>query len=82
MNRHPGTLLIACFLDGLCVGNCQVSLIGGIKTRHRATVAIGIREKYCSRQSPTCTADSLALHPFASPAGSESSAASLPVLNP
>ncbi len=46
MNRHPGTLLIACFLDGLCVGNCQVSLIGGIKTRHRATVAIGILKKY------------------------------------
>lgn len=47
MGRQSGTVVIACFLDGLCAGNCQVALIGsGIKNRHRATIAIGIRKAY------------------------------------
>ncbi len=40
------TLMIACFIDGEVAGNCEISFLGGIKMRHRATVAIAIVKKY------------------------------------
>lgn len=40
------TLIIACYIDGDIVGNCEINFRGSIKTSHRAVVAISIRQKY------------------------------------
>ena len=40
------TLIIACYIDGEIVGNCEINFRGGIKAGHRAVVAISIRQKY------------------------------------
>lgn len=40
------TLIIACYIDGEIVGNCEINFHGSIKTSHRAVVAISIRQKY------------------------------------
>ena len=40
------TLIIACYIDGDIVGNCEINFRGGIKAGHRAVVAISIRQKY------------------------------------
>ena len=41
-----GALAIACYVDNAIVGNCELSCKGGIKTAHRATVAIAILKDY------------------------------------
>ena len=40
------TLIIACYIDGDIVGNCEINFRGGIKTGHRAVIAISILKKY------------------------------------
>lgn len=40
------TLIIACYIDSDIVGNCEINFRGGIKTSHRAVVAISILKKY------------------------------------
>lgn len=41
-------LMLTCFVDGMIVGNCQISFLTGIKTRHRASVAISVLQEYWS----------------------------------
>lgn len=40
------TLMIACYVNGQVVGNCEINCRAGIKTRHRATLAIAILKDY------------------------------------
>ncbi len=39
-------LIIACYIDGEIIGNCDISFQTGSKTFHRAVIGIAIREKY------------------------------------
>lgn len=41
-----GLLVITCYIDGEIAGNCEINFRGGIKTSHRATVAIAILKEY------------------------------------
>ena len=38
----PDTLDITCYVDGDVAGNCEITFRGGMKTSHRATIAIAI----------------------------------------
>ncbi len=40
------TLFIACYIDGIIAGNCDISFKTGSKTSHRATVGIALQKKY------------------------------------
>lgn len=42
----PNRLMIVAEVDGRIAGNCQLSFKTRIKTRHRAIVAIGLRQAY------------------------------------
>lgn len=42
----PDTLAITCYVDGEVAGNCEISFRGGMKTSHRATIAIAILREY------------------------------------
>lgn len=42
----PNVLMIACIVDGKIAGNCQISFRTGRKERHRASVAIGLRQEF------------------------------------
>lgn len=42
----PDGMTIVCEIDGHIAGNCQITFDRRAKLRHRATVAIAIREKY------------------------------------
>lgn len=42
MGRAPDDMVITCFLDGAVAGNCQISCRPGIKTSHRASLAISV----------------------------------------
>lgn len=44
--ESKNTLDIACYIDGEIAGNCEISFRSGMKTGHRAVVAIAILEKY------------------------------------
>ncbi len=46
LRRSENTLMIACFIEGRVVGNCEISFLSGIKTRHRAGIAIAILKEY------------------------------------
>lgn len=46
LRSSPDILAISCYVDGEVVGNCEVSFRGGMKTSHRATVAIAILKDY------------------------------------
>ncbi len=46
LRNSESTLMIACFIDGEVAGNCEISFLGGMKTKHRATIAIAILKKY------------------------------------
>ena len=39
-------MAITCYIDGEIAGNCEINFRGGIKTAHRATVAIAILKEY------------------------------------
>lgn len=45
-NASKDSMMIVCVIDGQIAGNCTLMLHQGIKTRHRASVAIGILQKY------------------------------------
>ena len=42
----PTNMMIVCEVDGEVAGNCQISRGTRAKTRHRAELAIGLRQKY------------------------------------
>lgn len=42
----PDTLGIACYVDGEVAGNCEITFRGGMKTYHRATIAIAILKDF------------------------------------
>lgn len=46
VNASPNHLMIACILDGKVVGNCSLMCNSMQKTKHRATVVIGILKPY------------------------------------
>ena len=46
LRSSSNTLGIACYVDGEVAGNCEISFRSGIKTSHRATVAIAILKDY------------------------------------
>ena len=46
LRSSSDTLGITCYIDGNITGNCEIRFHGGIKTSHRATVAIAILQDY------------------------------------
>lgn len=46
LRNAPDSLAITCYVDGEVVGNCEINFRGGIKTSHRATVAIAVLKDY------------------------------------
>ena len=46
LRSSPDTLGITCYVDGEVAGNCEINFKGGIKTSHRAGVAIAILKEY------------------------------------
>lgn len=42
LRESPDTLAITCYIDGRVVGNCEISFRTGMKTSHRAVIAIAI----------------------------------------
>ena len=40
------SMVITCYIDGKIVGNSEINFKGGIKTSHRATVAIAILKEF------------------------------------
>ncbi len=46
LRASKNSLDIACYVNGEVAGNCEISFYTSIKTRHRATVAIAILQKY------------------------------------
>ena len=38
--------MLLCLVDGKVTGNCQIAWKNSIKTRHRASVAIGLMKEY------------------------------------
>ena len=45
-NKSENDTMIVCLVDGKVAGNCQISWSNGIKTRHRASVAIALLSEY------------------------------------
>lgn len=46
LRTSPDTLAITCYVGGEIVGNCEIRFEGGLKTSHRAVVAIAILKNY------------------------------------
>ena len=46
LRESKNTLAITCFIDGEVAGNCEITFRSGMKTSHRAVLAIAILEKY------------------------------------
>ena len=46
LRESQSALAITCYIDGEIAGNCEINFRGGIKTAHRATVAITILKEY------------------------------------
>lgn len=46
LRSSPDILSITCYVDGEVAGNCEIGFKSGIKTSHRATVAIAILKDY------------------------------------
>ena len=46
INASENEAMLVCLVDGKVAGNCQISWKTGIKTRHRATVAIALLKEY------------------------------------
>ena len=45
-NASPNEAMITCIVDGKVIGNCEINFFKGIKTRHRANVAIALRSEF------------------------------------
>lgn len=46
LRSSPDALAITCYVDGEVAGNCEINFRGGMKTSHRATIAIAILKAY------------------------------------
>lgn len=46
VRESNNTLFIACYIDGVIAGNCDITFKSGSKTSHRATVGIALQKKY------------------------------------
>jgi len=46
LRESQSALAITCYIDGEIAGNCEINFRGGMKTSHRATVAIAILKEY------------------------------------
>lgn len=46
INSSADGVMIVCEVDGELAGNCQIAFNSRLKTRHRASVAIGLVSKY------------------------------------
>lgn len=46
MIDSPTSLTIVCEVDGEIAGNCQINFNARVKTRHRASIGIGLLKKY------------------------------------
>lgn len=46
VNASDNEAMLVCLVDGKVVGNCQISWSTGIKTRHRASVAIALLKEF------------------------------------
>ena len=46
LNASDCDAMIACIVDGKVAGNCQIAWKTGIKTRHRASVAIALLKEF------------------------------------
>lgn len=45
-NKSPYEAMIMCIVDGKVVGNCEISFFRGMKTKHRASVAIALIREF------------------------------------
>ena len=46
VNSSDNEAMLVCLVDGKVAGNCQIAWKGGMKTRHRASVAIALLKEY------------------------------------
>ena len=46
MNNAENEAMLVCIVDGKVAGNCQITWSTGIKTRHRASVAIALLKEF------------------------------------
>lgn len=46
LQSSPNTLAISCYVDGKVTGNCEINFNCGMKTAHRATIAIAILKDF------------------------------------
>ena len=46
VRESRNTLFIACYIDDIIAGNCDITFKTGSKTSHRATVGIALQKKY------------------------------------
>lgn len=46
VNQSDNKAMLVCLVDGEVAGNCQIAWSTGIKTRHRANVAIALLKEY------------------------------------
>lgn len=46
VRESKNTLFIACYIDGVIAGNCDITFKSGCKISHRATVGIAIQKKF------------------------------------
>ena len=44
--NDPNKMMIACFVEGKLAGNCQIAFHTGLKSRHRASVAIALLQEF------------------------------------
>lgn len=49
VNASDDSVMILCETDGEIAGNCQITLMNRQKIRHRADIAIGLRQKFWGR---------------------------------
>jgi len=45
-NASPNEAMITCIVDEKVAGNCNITFLTGLKTKHRATVAIALRREF------------------------------------
>jgi len=45
-NASPNEAMLMCVVEGRVIGNCEISFYRGMKTKHRATVAIALISEF------------------------------------
>ena len=53
INASDNEAILVCVVDGKVAGNCQIAWKTGIKTRHRASVAIALLKEFWNQGSGT-----------------------------